>query len=112
MKISEKITGSQLGLLMFAFIVSTILLNVPEVMAKYAKQDAWLAVFPALSTGVISILVMTTLAKRYPGLTIIQYSSRIMGKWLGPLFGIYSCTACSWWPASDTSIPYSSAPLF
>lgn len=55
----------------------------------FAKQDAWLSVFPSITTGLLSIWVMTILAKRYPGLTIIQYSSKILGKWLGTLLGIY-----------------------
>ena len=32
---------------------------------------------------------MTTLANRYPGLTIMQYSSKIVGKWFGKCIGFY-----------------------
>lgn len=89
MQVTEKISGSQLGLLIFSFVVSTLILSVPGVMVAFAKQDAWLSVFPASLTGFVSIWVMTTLAKRYPGLTIMQYSSQIVGKWAGKLVGFY-----------------------
>ncbi|WP_115993586.1 GerAB/ArcD/ProY family transporter [Cohnella lupini] len=85
----EKITGSQLGLLLFTFIVSTIILTIPGLMEMFAKQDAWLSVFPSITTGLLSIWVMTALAKRYPGMTIMQYSEKIIGKWLGKCLGFY-----------------------
>lgn len=89
MRVSEKITGNQLGFLIFTFVVSTLILSVPGVMVAFAKQDAWMSVFPASITGIISIWVMTTLANRYPGLTIMEYSTQIVGKWLGKIFGFY-----------------------
>ncbi|KRF21749.1 GerAB/ArcD/ProY family transporter [Paenibacillus sp. Soil787] len=85
----EKITENQLGLVLFTFIISTIILTLPGLMVMFAKQDAWLSVIPSISTGLLSIWVMTALANRYPGLTIIQYSSKILGKWLGTLLGLY-----------------------
>ncbi|MDD9268483.1 endospore germination permease [Paenibacillus sp. GCM10023248] len=85
----EKISGSQLGLLQFTFIMSTIILTIPRIMVNFAMQDAWLSVLPSTITGLICIWVMITLAKRYPGLTIIEYSSLILGKWLGKGLGLY-----------------------
>lgn len=91
MKIGERISGAQTGLLMFTFIISTLILSVPGIMVAYAKQDAWLSVIVASFTGVLNIYVMTALAQRYPGQSIIQYASRICGKWIGKLIGFY-CT--------------------
>ncbi|MBW7453130.1 endospore germination permease [Paenibacillus sepulcri] len=88
METTEKITGTQLGFLLFTFVISTIMLTVPGIMTMFGKQDAWMSVFPASLTGLLSIWVMITLSNRYPGLTIIQYSSNIVGKWLGRLFAI------------------------
>lgn len=84
-----RITGTQLGLLLFSFVGATIILIVPGVMVAFAKQDAWMSVFPAALTGLLSIWVMTVLAQRYPGLTITQYSSKIVDKWLGKCLGFY-----------------------
>ncbi|MEK5645750.1 hypothetical protein BK138_32595 [Paenibacillus rhizosphaerae] len=85
MQATEKITGNQLSFLLFTFIISTNLLSVPSFMFMFAKQDAWLSALLASVTGIISIWVMIELAKRYPGETITQYSSKILGKGLGKL---------------------------
>ncbi|WP_219838304.1 endospore germination permease [Paenibacillus sp. R14(2021)] len=101
MQQSEKITGTQLGLLLFTFIVSTNLLNVPGIMTMFGKRDAWISVFPAALSGLVSIWVMTVLANRYPGLTIIEYSSKIVGKWIGRLIAI---NYIYYWYVSITTI--------
>ena len=88
MQATEKISGIQLGFLLFTFVTSTIVLTVPGFMVTFGKQDAWLSVLPSVTTGLLSIWVMTTLANRYPGLTTTQYGSKIVGKWLGTLLKI------------------------
>lgn len=89
MQSTEKISSNQLGILLFSFVASTIILTLPGLMAMFAKQDAWISVIPSTSTGLLSIWVMILLAKRYPGLTIIEYSQKILGKWLGTCLGLY-----------------------
>ncbi|MFC3803459.1 endospore germination permease [Cohnella sp. GCM10012308] len=85
MQATEKISSTQLGLLIFTFIISTNLLTVPSFTVMFAMQDAWISELISSVTGFVSIWVMCELARRYPGLTIEQYSSRILGKWLGKL---------------------------
>lgn len=84
----EKITGKQLSFLIFTFIISTNLLTSPSLMVTFAKQDAWMSALLASLTGFISIWTMIVLANRYPGKTIIQYSSTILGKWFGSLVAV------------------------
>jgi spore germination protein KB len=89
MKIGEKISGSQISMLIFTYIVATLILSVPGIMVAYAKQNAWLSVIIASTTGLLNIYVMTALADRYPGQSIIQYASTICGRWIGKLIGFY-----------------------
>ncbi|MDR6550164.1 endospore germination permease [Paenibacillus qinlingensis] len=89
MESTEKISGFQLSLLVFSFIAPTLVLVVPSFMEAIAKQDAWMTIFPAFLIGCLHVWVMLTLAKRYPGLTIIQYSSQILGKFFGKIVGCY-----------------------
>ncbi|MDQ0876156.1 spore germination protein KB [Paenibacillus sp. V4I3] len=89
MQTTEKITGNQLGLLLFTFIGSTIVLTIPGWMVMIAKQNGWISVIPSTSTGLLTLWALITLANRYPGLTIIQYSSKIIGKWLGKCLGVF-----------------------
>ncbi|MDG0793926.1 endospore germination permease [Cohnella ginsengisoli] len=85
MQVTEKISRTQLGYLIFTFIISTNLLTVPSFTVMFAMQDAWISELIASATGFVSIWVMCELSRRYPGLTIEQYSARILGKWLGKL---------------------------
>ncbi|MZQ81373.1 endospore germination permease [Paenibacillus sp. 5J-6] len=89
MESTEKITGTQLSLMIFSFIAPTVILVIPGLMASLSKQDAWITIFPAIMVGALSIWVMTTLSTRYPGQTIIQYSCHIIGKWPGKCLGLY-----------------------
>ncbi|MBD2867992.1 GerAB/ArcD/ProY family transporter [Paenibacillus arenilitoris] len=88
---NEKISGAQISLLFFTFIVSTLILSVPGIMVSFAKQNAWMSIIPASLTGIVNIYVMTALARRYPGQSIMQYATAICGKWAGKLVGFY-CT--------------------
>jgi spore germination protein KB len=89
MESSEKISGSQLCLLIFSFIAPTVILIMPEVLSKISKQDAWITIFPAVLIGSLTMWAMIILSNRYPGLTIIQYSSQIIGKWPAKCLGCY-----------------------
>ncbi|OME75892.1 hypothetical protein BK120_29950 [Paenibacillus sp. FSL A5-0031] len=89
MKSAEKISATQLSLLLFSFIAPTVILIIPSLMVKISKQDAWITIFPSILIGLLNIWVMIILSNRYPGQTIIQYSSQIIGKWLGKCLGIY-----------------------
>ncbi|WP_218090895.1 GerAB/ArcD/ProY family transporter [Paenibacillus solanacearum] len=89
MEFREKITGTQMCFLIFSFIAPTIILVIPGLMSKIAKQDAWITIFPAVILGALNIWVMIKLSVRYPGMTITQYSSKIIGKWPGKLLGCY-----------------------
>ncbi|MGO4275399.1 GerAB/ArcD/ProY family transporter, partial [Paenibacillus sp. TAF58] len=73
MKSAEKISGTQLCLLIFSFIAPIVILIIPGLESKTSKQDAWITIFPAVLIGSLTIWVMIILSNRYPGLTIIQY---------------------------------------
>lgn len=89
MEIGKNISGNQISLLFFTFITSTLILSVPGIMVAYAEQNAWLSIIFASITGLINIYVMTALAKRYPGQSIMQYAIAICGKWAGKAIGFY-----------------------
>nr|WP_145164461.1 endospore germination permease [Paenibacillus terrae] len=89
MKVTEQITGTQLGLLLFTFVFPALVIPAPGITAAFAGQNAWLAVFPGALLGVTNILVMTALGNLYPGLTILEYGEKIVGKWLGKGLGLF-----------------------
>ncbi|MFD2611088.1 GerAB/ArcD/ProY family transporter [Paenibacillus gansuensis] len=89
MKTTEKISGIQLSLLVFSFIAPTLILVAPSLMEKIARQDAWLTIFPGALIAALNVWIMIILSNRYPGQTITQYSTQIIGKWPGKFLGCY-----------------------
>lgn len=53
-----------------------------------AKHDVWLSAIIAIIFGMVGSYIITSLAAKYPSMTIIQSSQHIMGKWLGKLIGL------------------------
>ncbi|AFM41789.1 spore germination protein, amino acid permease [Desulfosporosinus acidiphilus SJ4] len=89
----RNISDTQLAMLMFISIISTVTLFVPAIAAQGAHQDSWLAsgVIPSL-TGIFNVVLATKLAQWYPDQTIIQYCELIFGKIVGKLLAFsYVC---------------------
>ncbi|MWV45695.1 endospore germination permease [Paenibacillus sp. HJL G12] len=85
-----KISGMQMGFMMYPTVVSTAILMVPSVTEKYAHNDLWISTLLASLVGFISMYIAYQLHRLYPNQTVIQYSvhiiPRLAGKVLGLLF--------------------------
>lgn len=53
-----------------------------------AKNDAWLTVFPALGEGLGIIFIFVSLARRFPGATLVQINQQVFGSLLGKLISL------------------------
>lgn len=84
-----KISGTQLAMLLFIFVTSTLVIYVPAFTAVDAKESAWLAasIIP-FTFGYLTLWVIFKLGSHFPNLTIFQYSEVIIGKFLGKGLGI------------------------
>lgn len=83
-----KISALQMGVLIYPTIMATAILLVPAITGKYAHQDMWLSPIWASFAGFLSVFLAIQLNKRFPELTIIQYSEKIIGRILGKLVGL------------------------
>lgn len=84
-----KISGRQAVFLTGNFVIASAILLIPGATIAEAKQDAWIALTLATAAGVIMAVVYTALGTRFPGLTFVQYSERILGKILGKAVGLF-----------------------
>jgi spore germination protein KB len=82
-----KISVQQFALLVFTFTVGSSVLLVPSLLAGEAKQDGWIAGIVGMMIGLLFVLLYSMLGKRYPNMTIVQYSEVVFGKWIGKLAG-------------------------
>ncbi|MGM0879101.1 MAG: GerAB/ArcD/ProY family transporter [Bacillota bacterium] len=78
-----KIGGRQFTILVFMFTTGSSLLLAPSMLASEAKQDAWLAAIVGVVVGLLLTWLYQTLGKLYSNMTLIEYSEKILGKWIG-----------------------------
>jgi len=75
-----------------AVIISTIIgvgvLTLPKLAAKAAHSGAPLATIIALTLASLGLFVVTKLGSRFPRQSIVQYSERIISRWLAVLVNI------------------------
>lgn len=82
----------QFVILVFLFTIGGIILIIPSILASEAKQDAWIAAILALGIGVLVIPLYSALGNRFPDMSLVEYSEKIMGKWLGKTISLLFCT--------------------
>lgn len=88
MQDTVKISAKQSVLLILMGHLPTAVLFVPGHVVTLVAQDAWISVIiGAVLSIVLGYLPMADLARRYPQQTILQYSDKILGKYLGKLIG-------------------------
>jgi len=88
-----KIGGRQATFLMITMIFATVILFVPAIASKHARQDAWISIVLATVAGLLIARLVTTLGLRFPGKTIFEFTGEIIGWWPGKLVGLLYV----WW---------------
>ena len=84
-----QISLRQLYFLLFTFILATTDIYMPQIVTAKAGRDGWLAVLLAILEGVVAVLVIIPLGLRFRRQTLIGFSRRILGFWLGSLVGLF-----------------------
>lgn len=89
MKKKEVISPYQMLVLSLFFCIGTSLLVTPANITEKAGQDAWAGALFGSAAGFFILLFHLFLASRFPGLTFVQLSERILGKWLGKTVSLF-----------------------
>lgn len=84
-----KISERQLAFIITAVLISTVVFWMPQLGARIVEQDVWITALIATVWGILAAMVIIALARRYPGLTLIEYLPLILGKPLGKLLGAF-----------------------
>lgn len=85
----ERLANRQLFAVLF-IIRTTISIGIlPVLTTADALQDAWLSVLVAMSGALFLAWIITALGIRFPGETIMQYGSRLLGPWLGRAVNLF-----------------------
>ncbi|WP_243014160.1 GerAB/ArcD/ProY family transporter [Brevibacillus borstelensis] len=83
-----KINIRQLTVLVIAFTMGTSFLLGPSPLALEAKQNAWIAAIIGIVIDLVLIVMYVALGNLFPGMTLAQYSEKILGKWPGKLISL------------------------
>jgi spore germination protein KB len=79
-----KIGSRQLTILVIIYTIGDSILVVPSIVASEAKQDGWVSgIFSLAIAPLLVVFLYDALRKCYPDLTLVEYSQKILGKWLG-----------------------------
>jgi spore germination protein KB len=78
-----KIGSRQFMKVVILLVIGDGILVLPSIPALEAKQDAWIAAIFSVVIGMLAVLLYHAVGNLYPDLTLVQYSEKILGKWLG-----------------------------
>ena len=82
------INTKQYTWMLFVIITSFTAIQIPGLVIFQAGRDAWLSVIAAWFIDVMLALVYAYMGIRFPGENPVQYSSTILGKFLGKVAGL------------------------
>lgn len=85
---NNEITSGQFAKMLYLFSLGSAALIVPTAVISIAKQDGWMSMLLVIPVQYAIMLIYLALMKRFPRLTIVQYSEVIAGKWIGKLIGL------------------------
>lgn len=83
MKKNERISGGQFALLAAYIAIGDSMLVLPAIPTSEAKQNAWISALVGIAAGLMVVWLFSAVGKLYPRLTLVQYTEKLFGKWLG-----------------------------
>ncbi|MEC1903558.1 GerAB/ArcD/ProY family transporter [Priestia megaterium] len=82
MKKRETVSSWQMATLLLAFMTGSTIINIPAPLVSLAKNGAWLSIVFGTGIGMLFLSCILYLHRQYPGLTLVDYSRKVLGKWL------------------------------
>ncbi|GAB6099582.1 endospore germination permease [Halanaerocella petrolearia] len=83
-----QISKGQLAVLLINILIPTAHIQVLFIAIRYAKQDAWLATTIGYLVALVITFISLQLIKLYPDQNILEFSSDIMGSFLGKIVAL------------------------
>jgi spore germination protein KB len=84
-----KISARQLTIMMMLYFIGSAIIVIPSSLASQAKTDAWISSLLSPAIGLLLLLIVIRLSKRFPGLALTEIAEIILGKWLGKIVSFF-----------------------
>ncbi|MFM1652880.1 endospore germination permease [Brevibacillus sp. B_LB10_24] len=85
----SQVAARQFMILTILYVIGSAILVIPSLLVAVAKQDAWISAIVAVAAGLVAIVFYNSLAKSFPGMTLVQYCEEIFGRWLGKIVSLF-----------------------
>jgi spore germination protein KB len=79
----EKIANRQLYFMLFLIRCNVAVALLPVLTTANALQDAWISAIVQFFPALLLLLFFGSLGQRFVGLTVAQYSEKLLGRWAG-----------------------------
>ena len=84
----ERIANRQLFYFLFMMRTTIVIATLPVLTAADALQDAWISSILSFFSAAILVVMIGALSIRFPELTVVQYSQKLLGTWGGRIFSL------------------------
>ncbi|RBW68718.1 spore gernimation protein [Bacillus taeanensis] len=85
---NSKISRRQFTILVSLFVIGDTILYVPSNVATESMEDSWISALISLGVGLLLVSLYSVLGSRFPNITLIEMSEKILGSWFGKIVGI------------------------
>lgn len=86
---TEKIANRQMLFMLFMIRTTVVIATLPVVTTGEAAQDAWAAGLIALLGTLAVVLAIGGLGARFPSMTVVEYSRKLLGKFVGGIISLW-----------------------
>ncbi|NOU90598.1 GerAB/ArcD/ProY family transporter [Paenibacillus sp. LMG 31460] len=74
------VSSRQMATLFLSFLTGSAIVNIPAPLTGAAKNAAWMSLWMANGLGMLLLFCILYLHRKYPDLTLIQYSRQALGR--------------------------------
>lgn len=85
---NAEISSGQMAKLLFLFSLGSAVIILPTAIIAVARQDAWMSALLSIPCQYAALYIYLLLSERFPRLSLVQYSERLLGAWGGKLVAL------------------------
>ncbi|WP_051250414.1 GerAB/ArcD/ProY family transporter [Paenibacillus harenae] len=82
----QTVSHTQMGVLFFVFMTGSSIINIPGPLIGKAGNSAWISLLISGGLGMCLLWCMLSMNRKFPGMTFVEYSRKLMGTALTAVF--------------------------
>lgn len=86
------ITPKQAAVLLFVFLTGSSIINIPAPLIAISDNEAWICLLAAAGLGMLLLIPLVSLARRFPDMDFIEYSAKLTTRPVAVVLGVLLLT--------------------